>query len=88
MTQPSTPPINPNAMDPHSDNLFGARRRLAQHAISNGVEAPVSLLDDNCAPTDELLCYCRQHALTLDWVYCGAGKERRTPATENIKTLG
>ncbi|MEM9497599.1 MAG: hypothetical protein AAGA28_06745 [Pseudomonadota bacterium] len=48
-----------------------ARYRLEEFSGLTGTVSPTRLLDDNGAPTTELLAYCKAEALNLDWLFCG-----------------
>lgn len=45
--------------------------RLAAHAANSGTEAPARILDEEGSFTDELLSYCDQTDLSLDWLWFG-----------------
>lgn len=51
-----------------------ASSRLAGFAEWTDTEAPASLLDDQGAPTTELLAYCKAQGLSLDWLFLGDAK--------------
>ncbi|MEM7073633.1 MAG: hypothetical protein AAF484_01020 [Pseudomonadota bacterium] len=48
-----------------------ARYRLEEFSGLTGTASPSRLLDDNGAPTTELLAFCKVEALNLDWLFCG-----------------
>lgn len=55
-----------------------ARKRLNAHASINKIDPPVTILDPDGAPSRSLLDYCRNHNLTLDWVFLGEGPKHRS----------
>lgn len=50
---------------------LGTLERLAAHAASTGTAAPARILDEEGSFTDELLTYCDQTDLSLDWLWFG-----------------
>ncbi len=54
-----------------STELTEAKARLVQFAEWTSTEAPCELLDDNGSPSQELLQYCREESLNLDWLFIG-----------------
>jgi hypothetical protein len=47
------------------------RERLAQFEEMTGVKAPDTILDEDNAPTDEILIYAASNGLSLDWLFLG-----------------
>ncbi len=56
---------------PDVEDLTEARQRLAHFAETTRTKPPKSLLNERGAPTAELLSYCRQEGLSLDWLFLG-----------------
>ncbi|MDF0603456.1 hypothetical protein P1J78_22245 [Psychromarinibacter sp. C21-152] len=52
-------------------DMAATRERLEQFAEWTGTEAPATILDDEGAPTQELLAYARNEELCLDWLFLG-----------------
>lgn len=61
-------------MGMHDEDYSQAQSRLKSFAAWTGTVAPQSMLDDDGAPTDELLDYCRHENLSLDWLFLGDEK--------------
>ena len=51
--------------------LFKAEARLEFIADTLEVLPPAILLDDDGGPSNQLLRFCREHCVSLDWVFCG-----------------
>ena len=51
-----------------------ASSRLASFAEWTGTNATSALLDEQGAPTDELLSYCKAQGLSIDWLFLGGPK--------------
>lgn len=51
-----------------------ARGRLTKFAEWTKTTAPKEMLDEDGAPKDELLDYCRKENLSLDWLFTGDEK--------------
>ncbi|MEL6206609.1 MAG: hypothetical protein AAFR47_15025, partial [Pseudomonadota bacterium] len=60
----------PNSEYPDLDR-HAARERLDFYARTIGVEAPSRMEDDEGAPTQEILEFCRLHGASLDWLILG-----------------
>ena len=62
--------LSPNESASDADHK-AARSRLEKYAKWTETQAPAQMLDDDGAPTDELLDYCRAESLSLDWLFLG-----------------
>ena len=47
------------------------KTRLADFASWTKTEAPKTAVDEDGAPSAELLAYCDEHGLSLDWLFRG-----------------
>ena len=52
-------------------SLSGAKRRMRDFCLVTQTTAPASIVDRHGAPTDELLAFCRETGLSLDWLFLG-----------------
>ncbi|MBS9717033.1 hypothetical protein ACFFUT_08605 [Pseudohalocynthiibacter aestuariivivens] len=69
-------------------DLEPAHARLKEFAEWTGTKPPETLVDDDGAPTNELLAYTRQQGLSLDWLFVGdvgcLVREVRRSRLENV----
>jgi hypothetical protein len=62
--------MNDQTKPTHFDRT-GARRRLRDFCLIAGATPPKTMVDRHGAPTDELLAFCRETGLSLDWLFLG-----------------
>lgn len=65
MTQVTPSPGNATGLPP------GTLERLSQFVDWTGTAAPSQLLDEDGAPTMELIAFSRHQGLSLDWLFSG-----------------
>ncbi|NRA99318.1 MAG: hypothetical protein HRU32_05765 [Rhodobacteraceae bacterium] len=52
-------------------DMYAAEARAKHYAKTIGVAPPSKLMDAERAPTDELLTFCNENGMSLDWVFLG-----------------
>lgn len=63
--------IDAPATQPEPDKHQEASDRVAYFARVVGKESPTNLLSDDGAPSPELLAFCNDTGMSLDWVFTG-----------------
>jgi hypothetical protein len=64
-------------------NHQSVSKRLREFASTLGEMPPSSALSVDGAPSGEVLDYCNQHHLTLDWVFKGCAPQFRKSAKQS-----
>ncbi len=54
-----------------TDKYVEARTRVEYFADTLGLVPPTRMVSNDDAPSPELLSFCREIGMSLDWAFCG-----------------